>query len=233
MAGYEDTRQMIINTLTNRLAGTEIQPEDHQEFALAITDYVRSVELVAGNATPIGFADADTVPVQPDNGQAIYLSSVGGAQTVTFSNFIGQNGNPISVTSTANVIKLVTLLWNGQYWSSQVTSVNAVRDTTDGYLFMGVATPETDPGMPDQRVFYWASQGGTYNNFGGIVLYDEIAVLLYDGEWSKESLSLNIEDLAYVEEDGFFIVDENLNIGFAVNNDGVKAKNIINYEIIE
>ena len=57
MAGYEDTRQMIINTLTNRLAGTEIQPRDHQEFALAITDYVRSVELLSGNAF-IGFAEA-------------------------------------------------------------------------------------------------------------------------------------------------------------------------------
>ena len=132
MAGYADTRQMIIDTLMGRTAGTEIQPEDHQRFALQITDYVRSVELVAGNATPIGFANADTVPVQPDNGQAVYLSSVSGAQTVTFSNFIGQNGSPISVTSTENVIKFVTLLWNGQYWSSQVTSVNAVIDTTGG-----------------------------------------------------------------------------------------------------
>ena len=132
MAGYSDTRQLIIDTLMGRPAGTEIQPEDHQRFALQITDYVRSVELVAGNATPIGFANADTVPVQPNNGQAVYLSSVSGAQTVTFSNFIGQNGSPISVTSTENVIKFVTLLWNGQYWSSQVTSVNAVIDTTGG-----------------------------------------------------------------------------------------------------
>lgn len=104
-----------------------------------------------------------------------------------------------------------------------------------GYQCAGIATTDTKPGTPDQRVFYLASQNGTYKNFGGIVLYDEIAVLLYDGEWLKESLdvSLNIEDLAYVEEDGFFIVDENLNIGFAVNNDGAKAKNIINYEIID
>ena len=85
MAGYADTRELIINTLMGRPAGTEIQPEDHQKFALQITDYVRSVELVAGNATPIGFANADTVPVQPDNGQAVYLSSVAGAQTVIFS----------------------------------------------------------------------------------------------------------------------------------------------------
>lgn len=190
MAGYADTRQMIIDTLMGRMAGTEIQPEDHQAFALQITDYIRSVELVAGNATPIGFADADTVPVQPDNGHAVYLSSVGGAQTVTFSNFIGQNGSPISVTSTANVIKLVTLLWNGQYWSSQVTSVNAVRDTTDGYLFMGVATPKTNPGTPDSKVFYLA-ESGTYPNFNQIVVEDKkLGILYYDTSWNVSTLNI-------------------------------------------
>ena len=194
MAGYSDTRQMIIDTLMGRMAGTEIQPEDHQKFALQITDYIRSVELVAGNANPIGFADADTVPVQPDNGQAIYLSSVGGAQTVTFSNFIGQNGSPISVTSTANVIKLVTLLWNGQYWSSQVTSVNAVRDTTNGYLFMGVATPTTNPGTPDQKVFYLASTAGTYTYFGGLTKEGEITILKYNNSWEKEVITLKDSD---------------------------------------
>lgn len=182
MAGYSDTRQLIIDTLMGRPAGTEIQPEDHQAFALALNDYIRSVELVAGNATPIGFADADTVPIQPNNGQAVYMSSVGGAQMVTFSNFIDQNGSPISVTSTANVIKLVTLLWNGKYWSSQVTSVNAVRDTTNGYLFMGVAIPATDPGTPDQKVFYLASQAGEYTNFGYTLPTDALTSLEWNGE---------------------------------------------------
>ena len=86
MAGYKDTRELIINTLMGRPVGTEIQPEDHQRFALQITEYIRSVELVAGNSTPIGFADASTVPVQPDNGQAVYLASVESGKTVTFAN---------------------------------------------------------------------------------------------------------------------------------------------------
>ena len=187
MAGYSDTKQMIIDALMGRPEGTQIQPEDHQAFALQIIDYIRSVELVAGNATPIGFADADTVPVQPYNGQAVYLSSVSGSNTITFTNFIDQNGNAISGTSTANVIKLITLLWNGQYWSSQVTSVNAVRDTTDGYLFMGVATLETTPGTPDQKVFYIANGKGVYTNFDGIsVTEDEVVILYYDTAWHKE-----------------------------------------------
>lgn len=125
MAGYSDTRQLIIDTLMGRPAGTEIQPEDHQAFALQITDYVRAVELVAGNATLIGFAEATTVPVQPDNGQAVYLSQVNRGTTVTFANFIDQNGNAISVTSDSSSVTFVTLLWNGQYWSSQTTVVSA------------------------------------------------------------------------------------------------------------
>lgn len=123
MAGYEDIRQMIINTLTNRLAGTEIQPEDHQEFALAITDYVRSVELLSGNAF-IGFAEANTTPVQSDKGQCFYISTVGPGQTVNFVNFIDSNGNVISVSSPDGKMSLVTLIWNTQYWSSQVTTID-------------------------------------------------------------------------------------------------------------
>lgn len=123
MAGYEDTRQMIINTLTNRLAGTEIQPEDHQEFALAITDYVRSVELLSGNAF-IGFAEANTTPVQSDKGQCFYISTVRPGQTVNFVNFIDSNGNAISVSSPGGKMSLVTLIWNTQYWSSQIVTMD-------------------------------------------------------------------------------------------------------------
>lgn len=123
MAGYKDTRQLIIDTLMNRPAGTEIQPENHQEFALAITDYVRSVELLAGNAF-IGFAEANTVPVQSDKGQCFYISTVGPGQTVNFVNFIDSDGNVISVSSPGGKMSLVTLIWNTQYWSSQIVTMD-------------------------------------------------------------------------------------------------------------
>lgn len=204
MAGYADTRQMIIDTLMGRMAGTEIQPEDHQKFALQITDYVRSVELVAGNATPIGFADADTVPVQPDNGQAVYLSSVGGAQTVTFSNFIGQNGNPISVTSTANVIKLVTLLWNGQYWSSQVTSVKAVIEGN-----VTNAPDEEDITTDENNLLKFANRG-TLHGMGYIILRK-------DKTFAEQVTKANtIYEIRYdFEIDTDFIMPENSRLFFA------------------
>ena len=34
--------------------------------------------------------------------------------------------------------------------------------------FAGIATPTTNPGTPDGPVFYFASQAGTYSNFGSI-----------------------------------------------------------------
>lgn len=56
------------------------------------------------------------------------------------------------------------------------------------YQFAGVATPSTNPGTPDQNVYYIASTAGTYANFGGLVLADgEVAILKYNGAWSKDS----------------------------------------------
>ena len=55
-----------------------------------------------------------------------------------------------------------------------------------GYQFVSVATPETNPGTPDQKVFYIANGKGTYVNFGGLVVdEDEVVLLVYDDAWKK------------------------------------------------
>lgn len=58
--------------------------------------------------------------------------------------------------------------------------------------FAGVATPATKPGTPDGKVYYIASEAGTYANFNGITLNDgEVAILWnINGVWEK--LSTNI-----------------------------------------
>ena len=122
MAGYKDTRQLIIDTLMGRPAGTEIQPEDHQAFALALNDYIRNVELNSGNAF-IGFAQADTVPIQSDNGQCFYISTVPPSTNIVYANFIDSEGNPISVTTPSGKMAFVTLIWNTRNWDSQITII--------------------------------------------------------------------------------------------------------------
>ena len=160
MAGYADTRELIINTLMGRPAGTEIQPEDHQAFALQITEYIRQVELVAGSGVPVAFAEPDTVPVQPDNGQAVYLSYVPRSVTKNFVNFINQSGNSISVTSSSGEVKLVTLLWNGSYWSSQIVTIDVLSDDS--------SVNASNIGASDYILF---STSSNYS-IGDIVRYD-------------------------------------------------------------
>ena len=56
-----------------------------------------------------------------------------------------------------------------------------------GYQFMDLATPSTNPGTPDQNVFYIASTFGNYANFGNLVVNkNEVAILAYNGTWTKK-----------------------------------------------
>ena len=66
-----------------------------------------------------------------------------------------------------------------------------IDNLNSGYQFMGVATPETNPGTPDQKVFYIANGKDTYTNFGGIdVTEDEVVILYYDTAWHKVSTGI-------------------------------------------
>lgn len=112
-----------------------------------------------------------------------------------------------------------------------------------GFHFMGIATPTTNPGTPDQNVFYLASTAGTYANFGSLVLADgEIAILKYNGAWSKDltgaaSLEIvnqfrrNINDLTYllsnVSEDRTIV--PTYSDGFINSTGGVTASQYARY----
>jgi len=125
MAGYEDTKRMIIDTLMGRDPGTEIMPENHQAFALNMLDYIRSVEMSSAS-TLIGIAEGDTTPIQPDNARVAYIAGVAQERTVTFVNFHDINGQPISITTGEMEAVFVILLWNTAYWTYQVTNANII-----------------------------------------------------------------------------------------------------------
>ena len=63
-----------------------------------------------------------------------------------------------------------------------------VTDLGANYQYAGVATPSTNPGSPDQNVFYIATLAGTYSYFNGIVLPKGITVLKWSGSWSSTTL---------------------------------------------
>ena len=65
---------------------------------------------------------------------------------------------------------------------------NMVASLGAKYQYAGVATPATNPGTPDQNVFYLAATAGTYTNFGGLVVAEgEVAALKYNGAWTKDT----------------------------------------------
>ena len=87
-------------------------------------------------------------------------------------NVIKQNGNN---EITGNVLQSALL--------SLINSIGA------NYEYVGIATPSTNPGTPDQNVFYLASASGTYTNFGeATVNSGDIVVFKYNGTWQKETI---------------------------------------------
>jgi hypothetical protein len=77
----------------------------------------------------------------------------------------------------------------------QQSLLSMINSLGVGYQFMGIATPSTNPGTPDQNVFYIASIAGTYTNFNGIELdAGEVAFLTYNGAWAKNSSGFGSEE---------------------------------------
>lgn len=69
----------------------------------------------------------------------------------------------------------------------QNTLLSIISTVGGNATFAGIATPSTNPGTPDQNVFYLASQNGTYSNFGGVTLTDEVAIFSNkNGNWVKQ-----------------------------------------------
>ena len=73
-------------------------------------------------------------------------------------------------------------------------------------VFAGIATPTTNPGTPDQNVFYIATQSGTYSNFNNIIVYEREVVVITNksGSWRKDKTGFasyeSVENLLYFIE---------------------------------
>ena len=73
-------------------------------------------------------------------------------------------------------------------------AINAIKaNINNGYVYAGIATPSSTP--VSGKVFYIATDAGTYTNFGGQVLTQGINILRYNGSaWSNQQL-IGIDDV--------------------------------------
>lgn len=142
MAGFDDTRMKILETLMQRPNGTEIQPDNHQDFALSLLEYIRGVELISGS-TLIGVAYEDTIPVQSNDANEAYIAGVAQQRSSTFENFRDVNGQPITVTTGEMEAKLVILTWNKQYWTAEEISANIISQADNAFFYYALTIRKT------------------------------------------------------------------------------------------
>jgi hypothetical protein len=131
---YDSIKQKIVKSLLGRDNDTEILPENHQEFALALLEYIRSVELISGS-TLIGVATEDTVPVQSNDASGCYIAAVAQDKNAIFTNFRNKDGNPITITTGSNEAKFVILIWNRNFWSSAEISGNIIAQAENANFY--------------------------------------------------------------------------------------------------
>lgn len=67
----------------------------------------------------------------------------------------------------------------------QQSLLSMINSLGAGFQFVGIASTTTNPGTPDQNVFYIAFDPGEYINFGSTIIRDgQIGVFSYNGDWN-------------------------------------------------
>lgn len=80
-----------------------------------------------------------------------------------------------------------------------------VNNLKQGYLLVGIATPDGNPGTPDQNLCWLATQG-TYTHYGNITVESgKLAVIKYNGTWTSDTVDVQG---AVTAGDGIAISDE-------------------------
>lgn len=99
------------------------------------------------------------------------------------------------------------------------------------YQYAGIATPATNPGTPDQNVFYIASTPGAYTNFNNVYIKNgEIAILKYNGGWSVETTGAST--IKWVNENKFKFYFNSFNIIKSIDGLGETVVALTNVKLI-
>lgn len=126
---YNTVREKILSTLLGRPEGTEVQVSNHQDYALNLLEYVRRVE-IAQQSVLIDVANEDTEPIKPNSSRVTYIAGIPVGETVVFYNFLDEEGEPITVSSTTESL-FVLLLWNCSYWSAYSFPISLIYNQID------------------------------------------------------------------------------------------------------
>ena len=162
-----------------------------------------------------GSANGSTTPIQPPTSNVAYLSTVSGGSTVTYTQFKDVNGNSITVTCAANKGKVVILMWNKRYWSSQEVEVEANVPSPVGMAFMGIADTTTVPPSGTSWAYLTATPG-TYTYFNNsVVTLGQLVAFTYDkdNDLFKKTVLVDLANLNFQNLD----VQGNLNLAGMLN----------------
>lgn len=86
---------------------------------------------------------------------------------------------------------------------------NIVSSVGENSTFAGIATPTTNPGVPDGNVFYLATEAGTYSNFNGIeIASGEVVILEWRERWTKKVTGFATQQhLSELDKKSAFAID--------------------------
>jgi hypothetical protein len=94
-------------------------------------------------------------------------------------------------TLKAAIAQIIKTNNNQEITGANMQSVlnNIIDNVGENATYAGIATPSTNPGVPDGNVFYIASEAGTYSNFNNLVLdAGNIGIFVYKSSWKLDKI---------------------------------------------
>ena len=105
-------------------------------------------------------------------------------------------------TLKAAIAQIIKTNNNQEITGANMQSVlnNIIDNVGENATYAGIATPSTNPGVPDGNVFYIASEAGTYSNFNNLVLdAGNIGIFVYKSSWKLDKIPvLNSNEIAQI-----------------------------------
>lgn len=105
-----------------------------------------------------------------------------------------------TVTTESNAVYPITAA-SAVYYSGAWGNLGNNKDTQTiltaldgGHQFVGVATASTNPSTPTHKVFYIASEPGTYTHFGNITVTGLCVLKSNGSNWTKQDLNITIDN---------------------------------------